>query len=168
MHAVWSCKGLDRVWEVDNTWSFRNQKRFSSFSELLIWVFENNKNPVLFAFTIWSIWHQRNQVQTQQAHRPVYQLFQWAHDSYLEFKALKTAPVPSRLKRKVRWKPPDSGSYKINFDEATFVGEKCSSLGVIVQDKEGLVIAAMVTRVPQLLQAIEIEALAANKAFEFA
>ena len=31
-----------------------------------------------------------------------------------------------------------------------------------------MVIAAMATRVPQLVQAIEIEALAANKALEFA
>ena len=62
----------------------------------------------------------------------------------------------------------DPGSYKINFDGATFAREKCSGLGVIVQDKEGLVIAAMATRVPQLLQAIEIKALAANKALEFA
>ena len=72
VHAVWSCKGLDRVWEVYNTWSFRNQMSFSSFSELLIWVFENNKNPVLFAFITWSIWHQRNQVRTQQASRPLH------------------------------------------------------------------------------------------------
>ena len=141
---------------------------FSSFSELLIWVFENNKNPVLFAFITWSIQHQRNQVRTQQSSRPLHQLFQFAHDNYLEFKALKIAPVPSRTKRKVRWKPPDPGSYKINFDGATFAGEKCSGLGVMVRHKEGLVIAAMATRVPQLLQAIEIEALATNKALEFA
>ena len=38
----------------------------------------------------------------------------------------------------------------------------------MVRHKEGLVIAAMAIRVPQLLQAIEIEALAANKALEFA
>ena len=68
----------------------------------------------------------------------------------------------------MRWKPPEQGSYKVNFDGATFAEEKCSSLGVIVRDKEGLVIAAMATRIPQLLQAIEIEALAANKALEFA
>ena len=43
-----------------------------------------------------------------------------------------------------------------------------SRLGVMVWDNEGLVIAAMATRVPQFLQAIEIEALAANKALEFA
>ena len=35
MHAVWGCKGLDGVWGADSIWSFRNQRSFSSFSELL-------------------------------------------------------------------------------------------------------------------------------------
>ena len=63
---------------------------------------------------------------------------------------------------------PDPGLYKVNFDGATFADDSCSGLGVIVQDGAGLVIAAMATRVPQLLQAIEVEALAASKALEFA
>ena len=168
MHAMWGCKGLDGVWGVDSTWSFRNQRSFSSFSELLNWIFKLHKNPVLFAFIVWSIWHQRNQIRTQQSHRLLNLLFQWAHDNYLEYKALKIASVPCRTVRRVRWKPPDPGSYKINFDGATFVEENCSGLGVIVRDEAGLVIAAMATRVPQLLQAIEIEALAANIALEFA
>ena len=167
MHAVWGCKGLDGVWGADSTWSFRNQRSFSSFSEFLCWVLKFHKNPVMFAFTMWSIWHQRNQIRTQNSHRPLSFLFQWARDNYLEFKALKLAPVPCRAVRKVRWKPLDPGLYKINFDGATFANDNCSGLGVIVRDGAGLVIAAMATRVPQLLQAIEIEALAANKALEF-
>ena len=168
MHAMWGYKGLDGVWGVDSTWCFRNQRSFSSFSELLNWIFKLHKNPVLFAFIVWSIWHQRNQIQTQQSHHPLNLLFQWAHDNYLEYKTLKIAPVPYRTVRRVRWKPPDPGSYKINFNEATFVKENYSGLGVIVRDEASLVIAAMATRVPQLLQAIEIEALATNKALEFA
>ncbi|XP_030974640.1 uncharacterized protein LOC115994576 [Quercus lobata] len=57
---------------------------------------------------------------------------------------------------------------KINFVGATFAEEKCSGLGVIIRDREGLVIASMAARVPQQLQPVEIEALAANKALEFA
>ena len=132
MHAVWGCKGLDGVWGADSTWSFRNQRSFSSFSELLSWIFKLHKNPVLFAFIVWSIWHQRNQIRTQQSHRLLNLLFQWAHDNYLEYKALKIALVPYRTVRRVRWKPPDPGSYKINFNGATFVEENCSGLGVIV------------------------------------
>ena len=64
LHTVWSCKELDRVWGANTVWNFRNQRCFSNFSELLAWVFDHQRNPVLFAFTIWSIWHQRNQVET--------------------------------------------------------------------------------------------------------
>ena len=105
-------------------------------------------------------------MRTQQAHRPLNQLSQWAHDSYAKYKALKTAPIPSRPKRRVWWKPPNQGMFKINFDEAIFAEDKCSSLGVIIRDEEGLVIASMATQVPQQLQSIEIEALAANKTLE--
>ena len=41
-------------------------------------------------------------------------------------------------------------------------------MGAIIWDREGLVIASMAARVPQLLQPIEIEALAAYRALEFA
>ena len=57
---------------------------------------------------------------------------------------------------------------KINFDGPIFAGDKCSGLGVIIRDKKGFVIASMATRVPQQLQPVEIEALVANKALEFA
>ena len=145
---MWICKKLDGVWGANNIWSFRNQRCFSSFNELLAWVYDHQRNPVLFAFTIWSIWHQRNQVRTQQTHRPLNHLSQWAYDKYVEFKALKKAPTTNRPKSRVRWKLPAQGTLKINFDEAIFVEEKCSRLGVIILDREGLVIASMVAQVP--------------------
>lgn len=126
LHAVWSCKELDGVWGANNIWSFRDQRRFSSFSELLAWVFDHQRNPALFAFTIWSIWHQRNQMRTQQSHRPLNHLSQWTHDRYVEFEALKTAPTTSRPKRRVRWKPPAQGTFKINFDGAIFAEDNAS------------------------------------------
>ena len=58
--------------------------------------------------------------------------------------------------------------FKINIDGAVFAEENCSGMGVIVQDREGLVIAVMSEKIPQLLKPIEIEAMAAIRAFEFA
>ena len=168
LHVVWSCKELDEVWGANTVWNFRNHKCFSNFSELLAWVFDHQRNPVLFSFTIWSIWHQRNQVRTQPSHRPLNLISQWAHDRFVEFNDLKTAPTTSRPWRQVWWKPPDQGAFKINFDRAIFIGNNCSGLRVVVHDKEGLAIASMATRVPQQLQPIEIEALAAYKAIVFA
>nr|POE46282.1 hypothetical protein CFP56_64926 [Quercus suber] len=57
---------------------------------------------------------------------------------------------------------------KINFDGAIFAEEKSPGLGVIIRDRKGLVIASVATRVPQQLRPVEIEALAASKALEFA
>ena len=74
LHVVWSCKKLDGVWGANSLWNFRNQQSFASFSELLAWVFDHQRKPGLFAFIIWSIWHQRNQLRTQQAHRPLQQI----------------------------------------------------------------------------------------------
>ena len=168
LHVVWSCKELDGVWEANNLWSFQDQQCFANFSELLAWVCDHQRYPTLFAFTIWSIWNQRNQVRTQQSHHPLNLLSQWAYDKYMEFKALKVVPTFSRPTSRIRWKPPARGTFKINFDGAIFAKEKCSSLGAIIRDREGLVIASMAARVPQQLQPIEIEALAAYKALEFA
>ena len=70
--------------------------------------------------------------------------------------------------RRAWWKRPDQETFKINFNGTIFTKDKCSGLGVIIRDKEGLVIASMAIRVPQQLQPIEIEALATNKALEFA
>ncbi|KAF3971579.1 hypothetical protein CMV_004842 [Castanea mollissima] len=111
---------------------------------------------------------QRNQVRTQQSFPPLNQLAQVAHDRYAEFRALKPAPSPSRPKRRAQWKPPDQDTFKINFDGAIFAEEKCSGLAVIIRNQKGLVMASMAPRVPQQLQPIEIEALVACKALEFA
>ena len=74
VYAVWSCKELDGIWGMNDIWSFRNQQRFTSFSELMAWVFQHQRNSDLFAFIVWSIWHQRNQVRTQQDYCPLNQL----------------------------------------------------------------------------------------------
>ena len=41
-------------------------------------------------------------------------------------------------------------------------------MGVIVRDSDGLAIAAMSKKIPQLLQPTEIEAMVATRALEFA
>ena len=57
---------------------------------------------------------------------------------------------------------------KINFDSAIFVKEKSSGMGVIFRDRQGLIVASMATQIPQQLRPVEIEAMAASKAHEFA
>ena len=53
VHAVWSCRMLDDVWGSNNSWNFQNQQHFSSFSELMAWILDHQRNLALFAFTVW-------------------------------------------------------------------------------------------------------------------
>ena len=134
----------------------------------MAWVFQHQRNPALFAFIVWSVWYQRNQVKTQQSHYPLNQLYQVAHDRFVEYNVVQPSQIATRLTRRAHWKSSDLVPFKINFDGAIFAEEKCSGLGVIIWNQEGLVTAAMSMRVPQQLQPIKIEALAAHKALEFA
>ena len=66
------------------------------------------------------------------------------------------------------WKPPDSGVYKINFDGALFLEQRCTGLGVVVRDSAGLVIVALSQKVRLLGSVDVVEALAACRAMRFA
>ena len=68
----------------------------------------------------------------------------------------------------LRWKPPDSGVHKIDFDGALFLEQRCTSLGVVVRDSTGLVIAALSQRVRLPGSVDVVEALAACRAMHFA
>ena len=68
----------------------------------------------------------------------------------------------------LRWKPPDPRVYKINFDGALFLEQRCAGLGVVVRDSAGLVIAALSQRVRLPGSVDVVEALAACRAMHFA
>ena len=95
-------------------------------------------------------------------------LSQFAAERYSEYQAILPPSSPSRPRMRTRWKPPPLDVFKINFDGAVFVEENCSGVGVIIRNREGLVLAAMTEKIPQLLKPIEIEARAATRALEFA
>ena len=91
-----------------------------------------------------------------------------AAERFAEYRAIFPPTPPSRTRTRTRWKPPPVDIFKINFDGAVSAEESCSGVGVIVRNREGLVIAAMSEKIPQILQPIEIEAMAATRALEFA
>ncbi|KAL0006674.1 hypothetical protein SO802_008176 [Lithocarpus litseifolius] len=59
LHALWSCS------EIDVVWADRNHSGFSDFKQLVSWIVEEGKHIELFAFTVWAIWNQRNQVRVR-------------------------------------------------------------------------------------------------------
>ena len=61
LHALWSCTGLNEVWDGDR-WNFRSRVHFEDFKGLCSWIYENGKPLDLFAIQVWSIWNQRNKL----------------------------------------------------------------------------------------------------------
>ena len=81
LHALWSCTGLDEVWEGD-TWNFRSTTHFADFKELCSWILENEKPMDRFAIQVWSIWNQRKKLRLNQTCCLTKDLQQMAKESF--------------------------------------------------------------------------------------
>ena len=66
------------------------------------------------------------------------------------------------------WQPPARSWYKVNFDGALFEKDQCAGIGVMMWNDQGLVMASLSQRIPLPFTVIEVEALAAHRAIEFA
>uniref|UniRef100_A0A2N9J5Z6 RNase H type-1 domain-containing protein n=1 Tax=Fagus sylvatica TaxID=28930 RepID=A0A2N9J5Z6_FAGSY len=67
-----------------------------------------------------------------------------------------------------KWKPPAFNSFKANFDGAFSKESNADGIGVVIRDKQGLVIATLSQKVHACHSAEMIEALAAKRAVHFA
>ena len=70
--------------------------------------------------------------------------------------------------RGTRWRCPLAGLMKINFDGAVFGASNMSSIGVVIWDSNGVVLASYSEKIPQTYKVEETEALAALNALSFA
>ena len=63
---------------------------------------------------------------------------------------------------------PPPNVYKINYDGAVSLSSNCSGIGVVIRNNAGLVVASHAQRFCQAYKPVEIEAMAATRAIEFA
>ena len=69
---------------------------------------------------------------------------------------------------RVIWKPPPWPRHKVNFDGAVFREDNSAGVGVVIQNEQGLLVAAMTDKVPLPYSVSAVEVLAAIKALRFA
>ncbi|XP_075636673.1 uncharacterized protein LOC142608901 [Castanea sativa] len=91
-----------------------------------------------------------------------------AKERLAEFISAQLAHNPSPPWRIVRWQPPPQGMIKINFDGSTSAKDQASSIGVVLRDENGSVLASLAQQLPQLYTPLIIEAKAALRALQFA
>lgn len=73
----------------------------------------------------------------------LHQLAQVSKEHLDEFLSIHSWPPPRPPQPWVYWKPPSNDLVKINFNGAIFSEVKRSSIGVVVRDKNGLVLASL-------------------------
>ena len=166
LHALWTCSELDSVW-TNTEWSTRQTPGVTCFKELLSWVLMNHRNRELFAVITWGIWHQRNQVRNYKTCCISDQLVLQAKEKLAEYYAVLPPTLPTLVKLKEKWKPPDASLAKINFDGAIFRSENRSGIGVVVRTHMGAILASLAQSIPQAFQPAEIEAITTARALEF-
>ena len=119
----------------------------------------------------WLIWTQRNRLRLNKAAVNSHQIAATAKDHIVEFAQTYTTPLFPRVTTtppQTRWRPPHLDLVKINCDGATFKAQNKSGVGVVIRDRNGMVLASMAKQIPQLYTALEIEAMAASTALSFA
>ncbi|KAK9991451.1 hypothetical protein SO802_026436 [Lithocarpus litseifolius] len=117
--------------------------------------------------TVWGIWHQRNQVRLLIPYCTSDQLTPQAKEKLDDFLATLPPKLPVMLRPRLAWKLPKPSMFKINFDGAVSKNENKSSIGVVIRDHQGLVIASLAQQLPYVFQPLEIEAIVAARALEF-
>ena len=171
LHAMWSCRELDVVWENDAQWQCRRTQTFVDFKELLSWLIINHRDLKFFCTMAWLIWTQRNWLRLNIATVSTHQIAATARELTAEFAQSITSPLLPRVTAtppQTRWRPPHLGLVKINCDGATFKEQNKSGVGVVIRDGNGLVLASLAKQITQLYTALEVEAMAAATALSFA
>uniref|UniRef100_A0A2N9F5C6 RNase H type-1 domain-containing protein n=1 Tax=Fagus sylvatica TaxID=28930 RepID=A0A2N9F5C6_FAGSY len=171
LHALWNCPAVSQVWSLAPEFSDLQKLAPMSLSDLMRQVIQSNSNLLFekFAITSWLLWHKRNQDRLRLPSDPHSQILPRAHALLSEYLAVTTENKPQKPQPpQVRWKPPSSNLFKVNFDGAIFRDSNTGGLGVVIRDNTGMVIATLSQKVTGNHTVEMIEALAARRAIRFA
>lgn len=147
--------------------NMKNQQS-PSFIDIMSSILAEDKNPALFSMVVWTIWNQRNNSRLGKPTTSIPQLLEQARDRLREFSNLHNPVSPSTATPASCWRPPNQGCFKINFDGTLFSKENRARIGVVVHNKEGLVLASLSQQIPLPATVLEVETLATRRALEFA
>ena len=121
----------------------------------------------LLAVLFWSIWEKRNTDRVRGCGSSFHDLRSRAVRFLQEYANAQTSTHQTHVSfpaQKVRWIPPISPHYKVNYDGAIFKESGATGLGVIIRDSVGSVIGALAERISLPSSVATVEALACRQA----
>ena len=114
----------------------------------------------LFFAVAWSIWWNHNQALHDDLGTPSRQVWEMANRILHEYKDACSLPAFSPTPTPSAWQAPPSGFFKVNVDDAASNDGRPSSIGVVIRDSRGFLIAASNKILPTPFSAEITEAMA--------
>ena len=92
------------------------------------------------------------------------QVLQFAKDRRKEFQTAQSTFSKQMHRKHTRWKPPEAGQFKVNYDGAVFREQGRAGIGVVIRNSDGAVLASLSQQIPLPTTVAQVEALAARRA----
>lgn len=109
----------------------------------------------------WTIWNRRIKAWAEEAVYPLDRLYEVAKQYLAKFRKAQPPPKQKIRAQRPRWKAPNQGNIKTNFDEVMFEDINSAGIGVVVLDDKGEVLAALAERILMPDSVLVLETLAA-------
>ena len=154
------------IWRSE--WPWIADLQGHTVKEIFSYAFEEKMDVALLAFTSWFMWNRRNQLHFKENVCPLNQILPLAKERKREFQCLQPTTLRMQHRNHTIWKPPERDIYKVNYDGAIFEQQGKASLGVVIRNSNGEVMASMSQLVQLPSTVAQVEAMAARKATEFA
>ena len=103
---------------------------------------ETNMDMEIFFVIAWSIWYNRNQVVYEQPYLTASQVWDYAQRLRCDYKDAITANLLRQQPPSVGWVAPPPNMFKINVDGAIADDDRRSSVGVVIRECRGIMVAA--------------------------
>ena len=104
---------------------------------------ETTRDLETMVVTTWAIWLNRNQRVFESINQGVSQVWNLAMSALSDYKEASKFFQLGPLSCEVSWKKPLAGVYKINVGGATADDGRCSSIGLVIRDFRGEVVASL-------------------------
>ena len=166
IHSLWGCQVLTPMWAKTGPFHALQAFQFSSFGELLKEVLNklDEHHHLIFAVQAWLVWFRRNKGRVENQWDDLDSLGTRAsiiiQDHLLHHSKSESTTLPSPI---THWKPPDRGTWKINFDGAMHKDIGAAGVGVVVRNHQGLAVATYTERfhlpqTPAIIEALAVRA----------
>uniref|UniRef100_A0A7N2N0P5 Reverse transcriptase zinc-binding domain-containing protein n=1 Tax=Quercus lobata TaxID=97700 RepID=A0A7N2N0P5_QUELO len=110
--------GRRKFW--NSLWKLNVPNKGQFVRELLELVVCSSLNSEVFAMVCWALWNRRNKMRVGEVVWPLTQVVGIARHHLQEFQQVRRYPSKKIRAQRPRWKPPDTGWVKANFDGAIF------------------------------------------------